>query len=95
MSWDGIYAKDRYYPEFEPGTEVKTNRIYKKLTRGKGYFVIECFNPSTWNKEDNRRVITIMNDAGFVCPYSTNYFEKTDAELLKERRDNLLNDILK
>jgi ATP-dependent RNA circularization protein (DNA/RNA ligase family) len=34
-----------------------------------------------------------MNDGGFICPYSTNYFEKTDAELLKERRDNLLTNL--
>lgn len=95
MSWDGIYAKDRYYPDFEPGTEVKTNRKYKSLTPGKGYIVIDCYNPSHWNKDDNRRVITLLTDGGFICPYSTNYFEKTDVELLKERRDNLLNDILK
>lgn len=95
MSWDGIYSQERHYPEFEPGTEVKTNRKYKVLTQGRGYIVIKCFNPSSWNKEDNRRVITLLNDKGFECDYSSHYFEKSDAELLKERRDNLLNDILK
>lgn len=93
MSWDGIYAKDRYYPDFEPGTEVKTNKKYKSLTRGKGYIVLNCFNPSTWNKEDNRRVITLMNDGGFICAYSTNYFEKTDNQIKSEKRENLLNNI--
>ena len=89
----GIYSQERHYPEFEPGTEVKTNRIYKKLTRSKGYVVIECFNPSHWNKDDNRRVITLLNDGGFICAYSTNHFEKTDSELLKEKRDNLLTNL--
>ena len=93
MGWDGKYSKDRNYPEFEVGTEVKTSRIYKSLTRGKGYIVLNCFNPSTWNKEDNRRVITLVTDGGFEQHYSSYYFEKTDGELLKEKRDNLLNNI--
>lgn len=93
MSWDGIYSKDRNYPEFEIGTEVKTNRIYKSLTRGKGYIVLNCYNPSTWNKDDNRRVITIITDRGYQVDYSSHYFEKTDNQLKTERREILLNNL--
>ena len=95
MSWDGIYSEERNYPEFEIGTEVKTNRKYKSITPGKGYTVLKCFNPSTWNKDDNRRVITILTDGGYQVNYSSHYFEKTDNQLKIERREDLLNDILK
>ena len=27
MSWDGIYAEDRYYPQFEVGDEVFTTKL--------------------------------------------------------------------
>ena len=94
MSWDGIYSRDKNYPEFEIGTEVKTGRKYKALTPGKGYIVLNFFNPSSWNREDNRRVITLVNDMGFECHYSSHYFEKTDMELLKEKRNDLLKQIL-
>jgi hypothetical protein len=93
MSWDGIYSKDRNYPEFEIGTEVKTNRKYKSITPGKGYIVLNCYNPSTWNKDDNRRVITIVTDRGYQVDYSSHYFEKTDNQLKTERRENLLNNL--
>ena len=90
MSWNGIYSVDKNYPEFEIGTEVKTKRKYKAITPGKGYTVLKCFNPSNWNKEDNRRVITLVNDMGFECHYSSYYFEKT----LKEIRNDLIDQIL-
>jgi hypothetical protein len=90
MSWDGIYSTERDYPEFEIGTEVKTMRKYKALTPGRGYTVLNCFNPSNWNKEDNRRVITILNDMGFQCHYSSHYFEKTDCEIRNERIKQIL-----
>ena len=90
MSWDGIYSEERDYPEFEIGTEVKTMRKYKALTPGRGYTVLNCFNPSNWNKEDNRRVITILNDMGFQCHYSSHYFEKTACEI----RNDIIKQIL-
>jgi hypothetical protein len=31
---------------------------------------------------------------GFECHYSSHYFEKTDTELLKEKRNDLLKQIL-
>jgi hypothetical protein len=55
--------------------------------------VLNCFNPSTWNKDDNRRVITIVTDRGYQVDYSSVYFEKTDNQLKKERREDLLNNL--
>ena len=43
MSWNGIYAKDRYYPIFEPGDEVFTNKKnWKAITDNKPYIVVNC-----------------------------------------------------
>lgn len=36
MSWDGIYAQDRYYTQFEVGDEVFTiKKSWKNITSNK------------------------------------------------------------
>ena len=48
MSWDGIYDKDRYYPIFEPGVEIFTNKKYKSITAYKPYIVVKCIKKSQY-----------------------------------------------
>ncbi len=43
MSWDGVYAQDRHYPQFEVGDEVFTTKSsWKDIEALKSYKVIKC-----------------------------------------------------
>ena len=64
MSWDGIYAEDRHYPQFEPGDEVFTAKeSWKAITANKPYEVVKCHKKpgmtiDIW-------VITLVTDVGY------------------------------
>lgn len=94
MSWDGLYVKDRNYPEFERGDEVFTDKKYGALTKNKGYIVVDCFNPYPHKPESNARVIVLKNDMGFEQRYGSYKFQKTERQLRQDKIDKILKDIL-
>lgn len=94
MSWDGLYVKDRSYPEFEKGDEVYTDRKYGALTKNQGYTVLDCFNPYPHKPESNARVIILKNDMGFEERYGSFKFKKTERQLILDSRENKIKQIL-
>jgi hypothetical protein len=91
MSWDGIYAKDRHYPIFEPGVEIFTNKKYKSITAYKPYIVVKCIKTS---QRINIWEVVIINDKGEESNYASYRFQKTEGQLKMEERDNKINYII-
>ena len=91
MSWDGIYAQDRYYPQFEVGDEVYTIKKFGALTKRKGYTVIKCHNPYNHLPDSNVRVITLLNDLGIEQTYGSYRFKKTDRQIREDKIKSILN----
>lgn len=88
MSLDYTYAKDRYYPIFEPGDEVYTTKRYKAITSNKPYTVIRCskkpgMSIDIW-------VITLITDGGYESEYATYQFNKTDSQIRHDKLDSIL-----
>ena len=93
MSWDGIYAQDRHYPEFEPGTEVfTTKKSWKSITANKPYQVVRCYKkPGT---TVNIMLVTLVTDGGYESEYASYHFSKTERQILMEQREDKLKTIL-
>jgi hypothetical protein len=92
MSWDGIYAKDRHYPIFEPGVEIFTSKKkYKSITVYKPYIVVKCIKTS---QRINIWQVVIINDKGEEGNYATYRFQKTEGQLKMEERDKKINYII-
>lgn len=91
MSWDGIYAKDRHYPIFEPGVEIFTNKKYKSITSYKPYTVIKSVKTS---QRINIWEVVILNDKGEEGNYASYRFQKTTRQLIIEERENKIKSIL-
>ena len=89
MSWDGIYAKDRHYPEFEPGTEVfTTKKSWRAITSKKPYRVVKCHKKpgmtiDIW-------VITLVTDVGYESEYASYQFQKTKRQLREDKIKSIL-----
>ena len=89
MSWDGVYAKDRNYPIFEPGDEVFTTREHwKPITANKPYEVVKCYKKpgmtiDIW-------IITLVTDGGYESEYATYHFKKTERQLREDKLKTIL-----
>jgi hypothetical protein len=87
MSWDGVYAQDRYYPQFEPGDEIFTKKsTWKSITPDKPYEVIKCES----THHNCVYVITIMSDGGYESKYATYHFKKTERQLREDKLKTIL-----
>ncbi len=87
MSWDGVYAEDRYYPKFEPGDEVFTTKsTWKAITANKPYQVIRCEN----THHGCVYVITVICDGGYESKYATYHFKKTERQLREDKLKSIL-----
>ena len=70
MSWDGIYAQDRHYPQFEPGDEVfTTKKRFKAITANKPYTVVKCHKKSGMTIDIY--VVTLVTDSGYESEYAS------------------------
>jgi hypothetical protein len=87
MSWDGVYAKDRAYPIFEPGDEVFTTKsTWSAIEANKPYTVINCkstHHSCVW-------VITLVTDGGYESEYATYHFKKTERQLREDKLKTIL-----
>jgi len=93
MSWDGIYAKDRHYPEFEPGTEVFTTKeSWKAITANKPYQVVRCYKKPGMTV--NIMLVTLVTDGGYENEYASYQFQKTERQILMEQREDKIKSIL-
>jgi hypothetical protein len=93
MSWDGIYAKDRYYPQFEVGDEVfTTKRSWRAISANKPYRVVNC------HKKPGMTIdiwlVTLVTDGGYENDYASYQFQKTERQILMEQREDKLKMIL-
>jgi hypothetical protein len=87
MSWDGIYAQDRYYPIFEPGDEVFTiKKNWKAITDNKPYTVVNCKG----THHNCVYIVTILNDNGQESEYATYHFQKTERQLREDKLKSIL-----
>lgn len=89
MSWDGIYAQNRHYPEFQPGDEVfTTKKSWKAITPNKPYTVVKC------NKKPGLTidiyVVTLKTDGGYESEYATYQFQKTERQLREDKLKSIL-----
>ena len=88
MSWDGVYAQDRHYPQFEVGDEVFTTKgSLKCIEANKPYQVVKCHKKpgmtiDIW-------VVTLVTDGGYQSEYASYKFQKTEGQL----REDKLNDL--
>lgn len=88
MSWDGIYAQNRHYPEFQPGDEVFTTKSsWKAITSNKPYKVIKC---ESQYPVLNVLVITLETDGGYESKYATYHFQKTERQLREDKLKSIL-----
>ena len=84
MSWDGVYAQDRVYPQFELGDEVFTTKSsWKDIEAFKSYKVIKCHKKlgmtiDIW-------VITLVTDDGYESEYASYQFQKTKKQLREDK----------
>ena len=89
MSWDGIYAEDRHYPQFEVGDEVFTTKeSWKAIGANKPYRVVKCHKKpgmtiDIW-------VITLVTDAGYESEYASYKFQKTESQLREDKLKMIL-----
>jgi hypothetical protein len=89
MSWDGIYAQDRVYPQFEPGDEVFTAKeSWKAIGANKPYQVVKCYKKpgltvDIW-------VITLVTDDGYESEYDSYQFQKTERQLREDKLKMIL-----
>ena len=89
MSWDGIYAEDRHYPQFEVGDEVFTTKeSWKAIEANKPYQVMKCHKKpgmtiDIW-------VITLITDGGYESEYASYKFQKTERQLREDKIKLLL-----
>jgi hypothetical protein len=89
MSWDGIYAQDRVYPQFEPGDEVFTTKeSWKAIGANKPYRVVNCHKKpgmtiDIW-------VITLVTDGGYESEYASYKFQKTERQLREDKLKMIL-----
>ena len=87
MSFNGVYAEDRYYPKFEPGDEVFTTKsTWKAITANKPYQVIKCEN----THHGCVYVITVICDGGYESKYATYHFKKTERQLREDKLKSIL-----
>lgn len=85
MSWDGIYSKDRNYPEFQPGDEVFTTKsTWKAITPNKPYIVIKC------ESKYPNITITLLTDGGYESKYATYQFQKTERQIREDKLKSIL-----
>ena len=93
MSWDGIYAKDRHYPDFEPGTEVfTTKKSWRVITSNKPYQVVRCHKKPGMTVDI--WVVTLITDTGGEGEYASYQFQKTERQILMEQREDKIKSIL-
>lgn len=89
MSWDGIYAEDRHYPQFEVGDEVFTTKeSWKAIVPNKPYRVVKCHKKpgmtiDIW-------VITLKTDVGYESEYASYKFQKTERQLREDKLKMIL-----
>jgi len=89
MSWDGIYAKDRNYPQFEVGDEVfTTKKSWKTITSNKSYKVVKCHKKPGMTIDIY--VVTLVGDAGYECEYASYQFQKTERQLREDKLKSIL-----
>ncbi len=93
MSWDGVYAKDRHYPDFEPGTEVfTTKKSWKAITANKPYQVVRCYKKPGMTV--NILLVVLITDGGYENEYASYHFSKTERQILMEQREDKIKSIL-
>ena len=89
MSWDGVYAEDRIYPQFEVGDEVFTTKSsWKAIKFFKPYRVVKCHKKpgmtiDIW-------VITLVTDDGYESEYASYQFQKTKRQLREDKIKSIL-----
>ena len=89
MSWDGIYAQDRHYPQFEVGDEVFTTKeSWNAIGANKPYRVVKCHKKpgmtiDIW-------VITLVTDVGYESEYASYKFQKTERQLREDKLKSIL-----
>ena len=89
MSWDGVYAEDRVYPQFEVGDEVFTTKSsWKAIGANKPYEVVKCHKKpgmtiDIW-------VITLVTDDGYESEYASYQFQKTKRQLREDKIKSIL-----
>jgi len=89
MSWDGVYAKDRNYPIFEPGDEVFTTKeSWKSITANKPYEVVKCYKKPGMTVDI--WIITLVTDGGYESEYATYHFKKTERQLREDKLKTIL-----
>ena len=89
MSWDGIYAQDRYYPQFEVGDEVfTTKKSWKTITSNKSYTVVKCHKKPGMTIDIY--VVTLVGDGGYECEYASYQFQKTERQLREDKLKMIL-----
>lgn len=91
MSWDGLYAREREYPDFNIGDEVFTVKKYGGLIKRKGYIVTGCSNPYNHLPESNVRHITLLNEFGKEERYGSYRFKKTERQLREDKINQIIN----
>ena len=92
MSWDGIYAKDRVYPIFEPGDEVfTTKKSWRAITANKPYGVVRCYKKPGMTVDI--WLVTLVTDGGYENEYASYQFQKTERQILMEQREVKLKEI--
>ena len=84
MSWDGIYAQDRVYPQFEVGDEVFTTKeSWKAIGANKPYRVVKCHKKPEMTIDI--WVITLVTDDGYESEYASYQFQKTKRQLREDK----------
>jgi hypothetical protein len=87
MSW--VYAKDRYYPQFEVGDEVFTTKdTWKGLSANKPYTVIKCHKKPGMTIDIY--VVTLVTDVGYESEYASYKFQKTESQLREDKLKSIL-----
>ena len=87
--FDFVYAKDRYYPQFEVGDEVFTTKDnWKSIRSNKPYTVVKCHKKlgmsiDIW-------VITLVTDGGYESEYATYHFKKTERQIREDKLNSIL-----
>ena len=84
MSWDGVYAQDRHYPQFEVGDEVFTTKeSWKSIEANKPYQVVKCYKKPGMTVDI--WIITLVTDVGYQSEYATYHFKKTERQLREDK----------
>lgn len=89
MSWDGVYAKDRFYPQFEVGDEVFTiKKNWKSITANKSYEVVKCHKKPGMTIDIY--IVTLVTDRGYESEYASYQFQKTERQLREDKIKSIL-----